>query len=151
GKFLALGRGSDSRIQLVNVATGKDLGSFAGHRHLIRGLTFCHGGNLLASQSLDSTILVWDVAGAGKQLKRETVQLTPADLEALWSDLADADAARAYQAVRRLSAAPEQAVPLLQSRLQNPTVDKAQETRIAHLIDELDADNFAARESASKE
>ena len=45
--------------------------------------------------------------------------MTPAALQALWADLARPDARPAYQAIRRLLAAPDQAVGLLRRRLRS--------------------------------
>src|SRR5262249_32213803 len=59
-------------------------------------------------------------------------------------------AARAYQAVWALASAPEQAVPLFRERLQKvPATDQGQ--RIARLIADLDSDEFAVREGATRE
>jgi len=70
-------------------------------------------------------------------------------LDACWADLADAGAVRAQQAVRKLAAAPDQAVSYLDKRLQPvPVVD---EGRVTRLIVDLDNEEFSVREKASAE
>jgi hypothetical protein len=74
---------------------------------------------------------------------------TPRRLEELWRDLGGADAGRAYDAVWRLAAAPRQAVPLLRGRMRPAAPVPA--GRIARWVADLDDDNFAVREQASRE
>jgi hypothetical protein len=68
--------------------------------------------------------------------------------EALWADLAGQDAARAHRAVARLSAAPGVSAGALQKRLR--PAPEAETARVAELLKELDADEFAVREEASR-
>jgi WD40 repeat protein len=70
-------------------------------------------------------------------------------LEALWADLASPDAARAYQAILALTAAPARSVPLLKARLRPvPTPDPK---RLARLLKDLQSPRFAVREKAMTE
>jgi hypothetical protein len=75
--------------------------------------------------------------------------LTTKEIEAAWTDLAGDDAARAYQTIRRLSAAPREPVYFLRDRLK--PVAAVDEKRITQLIGELDAEDFAVRERATRE
>src|SRR5262249_47213064 len=75
-------------------------------------------------------------------------RLAPEDLARLWGDLGDADAARAYQAVVALAAAPEQAPALLGPRVGELS---AADRRVARLLADLGADRFAVRERATAE
>ena len=73
----------------------------------------------------------------------------PKELSALWTDLADADAARAYRALCRLANHPGLSVPFLRTRLRPvPPLDAKV---IARLLDALDHDDFDEREKAQKE
>ena len=76
-------------------------------------------------------------------------ELSAKELQALWADLAGEDAARAYQAIRRLVAAPAQAVPFLQQHLR--PVAAPDPKRLARLIADLDARPFTAREEATRQ
>jgi hypothetical protein len=70
-------------------------------------------------------------------------------LNQFWSDLAGADAAKAYRAMVSLAAHPAQAVPLLKARMR-PAPPPAPE-RVARLIADLDHDEFAVRDGAFRE
>lgn len=48
------------RIKLLDVETGQEIMSLAGHTEFIDTLTFSHDGKFLASGSFDGTILLWD-------------------------------------------------------------------------------------------
>jgi hypothetical protein len=63
--------------------------------------------------------------------------------------VAPADAARAFQAIRRLSAAPREPVAFLRDQLKPVAVPD--QKRIARLISDLDAEDFAVRERATRE
>src|SRR5262249_53379335 len=98
------------------------------------------------SRSDDTTALVWDVSGGASAKFRP---LTESDLNACWTDLAAADGARAFQALRKLIALPANSVPFLGTRLEParaPTSD-----RLTGLIADLDSETFATRDAAMKE
>jgi WD40 repeat protein len=149
GRALAWGGYRDPSVHLVELATDRERHRFVNHRGEVTSLTFSTDGRTLISGHSDTTALVWDLTGrlAAKGLWGQP--LSSGDLAACWSDLAGSDAARAYQTVRRLAASPTEAVPYLRTRLS--PVPAADEKRLARLITDLDSDNFAMRESASKE
>jgi hypothetical protein len=72
---------------------------------------------------------------------------TAAEEEKLWADLAGEDAARAYEATRKLAAAPNVSIPFLRKHL--PPMPAAEEKRVARLIADLDSDDFATRQKAT--
>jgi WD40 repeat protein len=142
GRTLAWSAEGDSKVRLLEVATGKERHVLAGHVSPVVGLCFSADGRTLASGSEDTTALVWDLSGA-RMLSR------PADRpESLWQDLASDDAARAYAAVRRLAASGMADVLLRERVKPTPAADPK---RLAKLIADLDGDTFAAREAAAKE
>src|SRR5205085_2872001 len=54
-------------ILLWEADTGKDLRSFAGHKHNVHALAFAPDGRTLLSGGLDGTVRFWDPA-TGKEL-----------------------------------------------------------------------------------
>lgn len=67
------------------------------------------------------------------------------NLEALWADLAEADASKAYRAIWALALKPEKMVPFLKARLQPASGDRKE---IDKLIRDLGSEIFANREKA---
>lgn len=147
GRFLAVG-GEDGAVHLRDMLKGQWLRHWPGHLGEIETLAFSRDGRRLASGSRDTTALIWDVSGLAKDLPRRQA-LTHKELDKLWSVLASADAAEAYQALRTLVTVPAQSVPLLAERLRyKPSADGMQLTR---RIAQLDSEDFAVRERATTE
>jgi RNA polymerase sigma factor (sigma-70 family) len=144
-KTLAWGGWRDPTIHLVEIATGQDRHRLVGHQGRVLSLTFAADGRRLVSGDEDTTALVWDLAGS---LEASRKPLLPKELDAGWTDLASDDAARAYQALRRLIADPVQAVPHLAKHVQPAVVPD--EKRLARLIANLDSDRFEIRNDAVK-
>jgi WD40 repeat protein len=138
--------GFQSAIHLVETATGLQRLSLDGHRGRVVSLAFAADGRKLISGSYDTTALVWDLTrGVGG--KRESLQAS--ELDDYWIDLLSDDAARAYLAIHRLAASPAEAVAHLRQYLQ-PAV-AGDEKRIARLIADIDNEEFAVRDRATKE
>jgi hypothetical protein len=96
-----------------------------------------------------ASVLVWDATAQRTDVPLPAQRLTPQQQETLWNDLADANAGKAHQAVWALVAAPAQAVPLLQTRLQ-PTAP-ADPQKLARWLADLDSTEFDVREQATLE
>ena len=144
GRLLAIGERSG--FSLWNVATGEMLCRVGGHEGVVNAVTFSPDGKALVSGATDTTALVWDVPRLLAQARRLRTGPSPQRLEALWADLAGADAARAYRAVWALAAAPAYSVPFLGARLKAvPPVDGAKLTR---LVASLDDPRYATRQRA---
>ncbi|HTU93815.1 MAG TPA: WD40 repeat domain-containing protein [Gemmataceae bacterium] len=146
GRLLAAG-GYDSIVFVWDMIAGKQMARLEGHQGSVNSLAFSPDGRRLASGSQDTTALFWDVSGLAKALPRRG-PLSQKELDELWSTLAGADAAKAYQAILTLEAVPDQAVPLLAERLRLSSNNDKQITRLLAL---LDSDDFAQRERATKE
>jgi WD40 repeat protein len=145
GRYLALGC-KDGSVRVHDLRTGKECRRFEGHRDVVEALAFSADGRLLASGSYDTTALVWDTAGLTPPPADRGAE--PADLPALWADLAG-DAATAYRALGRLAAAPKSAAPFLAERVRPTAVPDAK--TLARLLAELDSDLFDERERATAE
>jgi hypothetical protein len=103
----------------------------------------------LASGSDDTTALVWDVSGLLERKGEPPGELGTRQLEALWTDLAGDDAARASRAIEDLAAAAGQTVPFLKAHLR--PVSLIELKQIAPLLADLDSDDFGVREKATAE
>jgi WD40 repeat protein len=136
-----------STVRLWDTVTGKELARFTGYNSDVMSLAFSPDGAYVAAGLLDSTILVWDVAKIGPRLTLQ--KLSKEVLETCWGDLAGDDAAKAHKACWALPAAAEQAVPLLRDRLKPVAVVDA--GKVQKWIAELDSDEFAMRDAATKE
>jgi RNA polymerase sigma factor (sigma-70 family) len=116
GRTLASG-GGDHRVHRWDLATGLELAPLAGHLGQVLSLAYSPEGMRLASGSMDSTALIWKQTAPAPLPTLYKAALTPAELEALWTDLAADDAERAYRAIWAMAAAAGPAVPFLEKRL----------------------------------
>src|SRR5439155_22987056 len=110
----------------------------------VYALTLSADGKTLASESTDSTVLLWDVAELVRPAAAVNAALTAKEVESLWQDLADADAGKAYQAINLLSAAPAETVPFLRNHIK--AIPPADPQVVAKLLDDLNSTKFALRE-----
>jgi dipeptidyl aminopeptidase/acylaminoacyl peptidase len=144
GKLLAVA-GWDGIVRLWELLTGQEIHRFTGHIGEITSIAISPDGRLLASGSKDTSVLVWDLGG-----REDLPKGSPSakEMEGLWEALGQ-DATKAYLASRRLVAAPQKTVVLLQERVwHTPLVDHDKLTR---LINDLDSNDFQVREKASVE
>jgi hypothetical protein len=131
---------------VLEVASGRLRRKFKGHTDQVASVAFSLDGKVLATGSQDATILLWDmkrpVGNAPDPGKPAAERLS-----VLWSQLAEADVARAYDAVLALAAMQGQCVPFLAKRLQ--PVKPLPAEQIAKLVADLDNDSFGVRKEAS--
>jgi WD40 repeat protein len=145
GKILASGT-ANGPLLLWNASTGKLLQQLLGHRQRVRALAFSADGKQLVSGSEDLTVRVWPVPpwpGKGKP----GAKLTPAQREVLWRDLANADSAKAFQAMVALENAPGQAEDLLRAHL--PAILHVRAETVVRLIADLGHKRYAVRRRAT--
>jgi hypothetical protein len=139
-------------LRLWEIASGKQVlyrpAPEKSRRALFRSfatcLAFAPDGRSVATGHDDTNILIWDMAPATRRKRA----LNAGDLDGLWTDLAGADAPRAYCAAGTLIAAAEHSIPYLRRRLApvpEPTL------HLRRLIADLDSEQFAMREAARKE
>lgn len=124
GRLLAWGGWEDKVIHVVELASGRGRHQFAGHRGDVYALSFSADGKTLVSGSEDTTALVWDLTGRLSAKDGWDRPLTPAELDACWTGLADEDAARAYRSLCRLTADATRAVPFLMQGLRSIPPDE---------------------------
>ncbi len=110
-------------------------------------VAFSPDGRRLVVGCSDTTALVWDLSSARRRVA-PAVPMTVKERDALWDDLADDDAARAYAAVDRLAAHPDDAAALLRERIRPAAGVPAD--RFKRLLAALDDDDFDVRQAASQ-
>jgi WD40 repeat protein len=147
GRMLAWGD-AEGTITLWELAAGQVRRRMKGHHSYVESLAFSPDGKALASGSADTTALLWDVTGM--PFERRGLPLDDERLQSLWKDLAGKDAGKAFDAIGLLTAAPEQAVPLLKNKLR-PAPEPAERRHVAQLIADLDSEDFAVREKAMEQ
>jgi WD40 repeat protein len=156
GRVLATA--SQEALCLWDVATGRELFRRPAHERFrgtgphgaafVSSLAFAPDGRTLATGLIDSTVLVWDLAPDTWNPGPAARDLSPDDLAGLWSELAGEDAGKAHRAMGVLAAAPAQAVPFLKKHLCPAVVPDVGCVR--RWIADLDSDEFAVRDAASK-
>ncbi|HVS38557.1 MAG TPA: hypothetical protein VMS17_23575 [Gemmataceae bacterium] len=146
GGRLAVG-GPDGDIILWDLLKNRKSATLSGHRGAIHSLSFASDGRMLASTSTDTTVLLWDVS-EWAPARLDEMLLTPHQRDACWSDLADGDAGRAFEAVAALARSGDATAAFLRERLR--PVGMADKERVARLIADLDSDDFDMRETASR-
>jgi len=92
---------------------------------------------------------MWDVASLRAKLPLPSRELSERECASRWADLAGNDAARAYQSLWALVAAPSLSMPFLEKTL--VPVPRAEPEQVKRLIKDLEEGNFDARKKAAAE
>jgi RNA polymerase sigma factor (sigma-70 family) len=148
GKISDAGNEDKDKVRVWDLTTGRAVHQFAGHQGGTTGVAFSPDGKLLISASADTTLLVWDAANL-LPAKEAEHELTSAELESFWSDLADPDATKAHQAIWSMVGSPRLSFAFLKDRLR-PVVS-ADPQRVAQLLTDLNSDRPAVRVKAGKQ
>jgi WD40 repeat protein len=136
------------RVHLWDLVAEKEIQVLKSDRGAVCTLAFSPDGKLLATGSNDTTVLLWDATRFRTNRPTE-VRLSSEQLEAVWTDLAGADAVKAYRAIRTLAAAPKSSVAFLKQHLR--PVAPADAKQVARLLAELDSEQFAVRDKAMQQ
>jgi hypothetical protein len=140
-------------IHLWDIATGKKIATRKLPERVRASTTpgtysscfaFTPDGKRMVTGHTDGTILVWEV----ELPQAKAVRLDPDEMEALWADLKDTDASKAWRAVWRLAGSPDDVVPFLRKHLKAFPPAPAEVT--GPLLVDLGSDSFARREAATK-
>lgn len=146
GRVAAVGQRSGT-IVLWDMLLAREVGRLEGHGGAMTSLAFSHQGNELASASEDTTIVIWNVA---QWVRRDPAKRAGVDHERLWKDVTGPDSWAAWQAMWRLMEGPTgDVVDLVRKHVPPATEDAAK--RITQLIEDLDSEQFATREAATRE
>lgn len=139
GRTIAWG-GGDRLVHLWEIGTRQERLTLTLGED-VTALAFAPDGERLLAGGAGGQVVVW-------RLSRLAETLDDKRLTAAWSDLLGSDAARAFKAVRSLTAAPDVSLPFLADRLPGGPKFTA---RVELLIADLDASAYADRESATRE
>jgi WD40 repeat protein len=148
GRYLAVAKDT-LVIHLWDILAGREIGQLTGHQGGVVSLLFSPDGKRLISGSTDTTTLTWDLSRFTSARRAPADFAVPKSLDALWTDLADPDATRAFDAIRRLFTSPDQAVNLIQERVLPATLPDPQ--RLTQLLADLESDRFELRRQAEAE
>ncbi len=138
----------DGTITLWELAANQVRRRLKGHYSHIRSIAFSPDGTTLASGSADTTVLLWNVTG--RPTGEHSGTLSAEGLHLLWDDLANTDAAKAFDAIGLLTATPDQAIPMLKAKL-HPAPAPAEKKQIARLLADLDSERFEVRQKVMEE
>lgn len=148
GKFFLIAE-CDGTVSCHDPYSGQLLRRQAGHRAIVSSFIFSPTGRKVATISADTTVLLWNTADWLPAQHPVATKLSAEGLSTLWTDLAGADAARAYQAIGTLASAPAQSMSWLGKHLQPvPALDRRS---LERFLTELDSDEFEARARATRE
>jgi WD40 repeat protein len=140
---------SDGAIRLWDIASGSMIKHFSAHPGGVSSLGFSRDGKILISTGYDTTIVFWDVLDLTRFGRKLQPLHSPEQILKLWTDLASADAQRAFDAQGELAAIPKETVPFLRERLKPvPHLDPA---RLAQWTKDLESNDFPVRQKAAKE
>jgi WD40 repeat protein len=143
---------ADTGGQLViwELATGRPRIMFKSQREAtVYSHVWSSDSRLIATGSTDTTAIVWDVTAQPGRREPKSEKLAAKELSALWNELADGNASRAYRAMGALIRHQSQAVTLIKERL--PPMRSPEPKRVAELLVDFDSEEFAVRRKATQE
>jgi hypothetical protein len=148
GRLLAALDEQTASVRLWDVRTGKQLDQSAVWKEPIAHFGFTADGQALILSTAEGTVQRWKIPASARPETVAAVRLAPGEAEKLWQALADEDGPRVQEARLRLSAAPAEAVALLEARLAPVTPVDVQSVR--KWIAALDSNQFTVRQQAAE-
>lgn len=137
GKWLASGS-LDCTVRLWEVATGKEVHKLVGQKAFVKSVEFGRDAKTILSVGQTDGLL-WVTRPAS---------VPSGAVAALWDELLSPDAAKAYEAIWALAERPAEASAIFKAKIVQ--VKPEAPGRLAKLIADLDSDEFAARETATR-
>ena len=141
-------------IRIHDLWTGKQLAAYSAPDVtcdqvdggcLSQSLVFSPDGRTLATGHQDGTVMLWKVP---QPTEADVPEIAPAEHDTVWADLGSESPIKARTAVERLGRFPDTALALLRARFSpTPTLPAP---ALAALIKNLDSDEFATREEATR-
>jgi WD40 repeat protein len=138
----------DRFIRLWEVRTARLIHEAEGHSGWVWGLALAPDEKTLVSCSVDTKLLSWDLTGVGRPTGQPG-RLSARQLKNHFADLSSSDAGIAYRAVCALAGDPDNSLPVLQKRLCETRRKGPSPGEIAHMVRNLDSDEWPVREKAS--
>jgi WD40 repeat protein len=136
----------EGTARLWEVATRQEVRRFSGPDGPVLAVAFSPDGKTIATAACDTTILLWPTLAQDRQTGGKPRVLSAEELRNAWADLAADDAAKSFQAIEIMVAAPRQSVPFIKVQV----AALLEEFKgIAKLITDLDDDSFEVREKAT--
>lgn len=150
GKLLVTVSGYQKYVlQIWEVATGTELRRVTPLDSDWSRVAFSCDGKLAWGSGRDITMVLEDGISLAQERLPGSTDVTPKELNILWTDLASTDGRRAFQALGRLRTTPGRTVAFLEQQFR--PVRTLPPERLAQLIADLDSDQFPVRERASSE
>lgn len=119
------------------------------HPGRVAALALSPNGKLLATTGTDGKVHLWNALARELTHKGPPLELAPAELAGLWTDLGNADSGKVEAAWQKLAGARDNAIPFLQRQIRPIAVPSVDRKQIGKLLAELDSDTFAIREKAT--
>jgi hypothetical protein len=152
GSALAALANDGNGICVWDVATGAAKSRILHVGSTEKSLILSPDGERLATTAKDGKILyVWSTTARVLTHKGPALELSPAEMAVLWSELANANCSKANKAWHVLGAAGDNAVPWLREQIRPIAVPAADMQRVGKLVADLDSDKYPTRDLAIKE
>ncbi len=135
----------DVSIEIWEIASGQKRARFKGHAAAITCLAFSRDDAILASGSMDTTVLLWDVAG--KNVK--AAPFAENEIAAAWKTLTGDDA-NVSATMRRLIRSPA-TVGFLEQNFPPAKKVELDDKKVAKMVADLDAADFTVRDVATRD